>query len=447
MSEADVPSNEENISRYAARILEVKAQRDARVDEATLLEIARELGLSDADLAAVARVANDTLARARGYVAHGRFADAIGEFETACALQPHNVEARYGLAAALGARFADGGDSADLGRAQMLAKECLQIEPLHQPSFALLNALEKPQRRTSGVVVAAAVLFGVVGVVGVVAVVAAVGKPSLVEVRPPPAAVAVPIMAAPTPGQEAGEAAQAELPVELVLDEHSRGLRLETRGAQLARYPTSAFFELRALIHNERDAEVREVEVRIDIVDKNGAVVATATAGSPAGHEAALRKGDAAPLDALLATPPTATAALLTVQRVVQEPVSSWPAAPEIELHWGVPRPAGVNVGVSQRSSSIRPALFGLGPYFNATWAFQNRATTPLSTLKVELRAFDAAGQRLPPTPQSIGDGTRYVTSSSSHPVVRSGETRLLRVIETVDPACHHVEVWVVAVD
>lgn len=442
------------VARYAARLMAVKASRDAFVDDATLTAIAKDLGMSDADLAAVADVAAAHMARADGYRAHGRLDDAIVELDHAVDLQPRSVAALFALADALGARANANGNDVDRARARALAKAVLDVDPGHQPSFALLNALDgkkkKPMRGPRFfVAVAAAVgaVFAPFAIVGAV-ILSRDHVPPIEKRKPRGTPVALPV----STDVDVDHTGKFDLPLTLIDDANSQGLRLEVRSAVLSRYPDSAFFEVRALVHNDKDALVSEVDWRLDLVDKDGVVVTTQKTSAPASHEAALRKGDSAPLDLLVPTTSKATAARLTATRSTSEPASSrpasgepaWPASPEVELHWEGAKPAGVDVVVRERSRSLGKPNFGMEPFFEATWEFENTGTVPLETMEVELRAFDADGKRLA-LKNIIGTGSQYLTSKASHPVVRPGEVRLLRMTKQVPKETQKTELWVVS--
>ena len=73
---APLPSDD-LLQSYVARVTATKAATDRALDAEELRAIAADLGLTDADLAAVDEAAAAAHQRGRGHLAHGRFSDAI----------------------------------------------------------------------------------------------------------------------------------------------------------------------------------------------------------------------------------------------------------------------------------------------------------------------------------------------------------------------------------
>lgn len=461
------------IRRYAARILALKAERDAAVDDATLLEIARELGMSDADVAAVAAAAAAHVVRARGYRDHGRLTDAVVELEQASALSPRDPATLFALADALKARFVAARDPHDAARARGLAKSCLAVAPDHSASFALLNELDQQQQQQQreqprvaatmlpAVVFIGAVVFVVVGVVVAGALrspVASTTAPTTAPITGPntgpntgPGVAVPPDTGGDTSGSGNGadsgnDSGTADLPVLLLEDHRSAGLRLDVRRSVLSRYPGSAFYELHAVIRSQRAALIERIDWRLELLDRAGVVVTTVEMQGPASHEGALRQGDAHALYQLVPTSSAATSVRLTPLRREEEPstlTSTAPPSPSIELRWATPQPAGADIVVRERSRSVSQATFGLGPFLKATWEVENRGPSPLHLLKIEIRSISATGETLPNG--GPFDSAQYVTAGSQ-PALRTGDVRLLRTTMTIPKDAARFELWVIEI-
>src|SRR5690606_23204801 len=118
--------------------LELAGQADTELDEADLAEIARELGLTDADLDRVEQAITDHVDRGRGYAKHQMWDDAVREFEEASALAPSRSAIRLALAHALLERWAATQFDDDRQRSVELARHVLEHEPKNQQAYALL---------------------------------------------------------------------------------------------------------------------------------------------------------------------------------------------------------------------------------------------------------------------------------------------------------------------
>lgn len=438
--------SDEVVARYAARLLQLKAERDSIDDDDVLAAVARDLGMSDADMAAVNAAVAAHVDRGNGYVAHGRVADAVAEFDAAAALAPRDVAVLHALASVLQKRNGDG----DAHRARTLSKRVLAIDAKHQPSFALLNALDKKKSWAPAVAVlalaAAAVPFLIVGAVivdrdHIPAMKMREKKKPVVDVTAPASEIAVPAVA--------DDTGKFDLPLTLIADGNSEGLALDVRSSVLSRYDDSAFYDLRVVVTSSRDAVIKELDWRIDLKDKDGVVVATAKKSAPSDYEASLRKRDAVAFAHLLPTPKSAQTATLTVTRTSQEPrpasegaasSSSFPPSKPITLHGDMP--TGVSVAVRERAASLSPESLGIGPFYEATWEVENTGASSIEDLKLALRAYDASGQQLE-VKSLIGDGSFYVTSSASMASIRAGEVRLVRVTKQVPKTTQKTELWV----
>ncbi len=129
-----------SVERYIEAVTEL-LEADPEVGPEALEAMARELGLDDSALEAVAAEAQACQTRARNYLEHGQVARAAKEAARAVALKPHDVAAKLLLAEALA------GDP----RSQTLLDEVVKAEPDNQAAYALMAVSSQPtlQRRDS----------------------------------------------------------------------------------------------------------------------------------------------------------------------------------------------------------------------------------------------------------------------------------------------------------
>ncbi|NJO19413.1 MAG: hypothetical protein HC838_04130 [Spirulinaceae cyanobacterium RM2_2_10] len=164
--ENHVRAPDETIERYLSRLFAARDQQPQPLSEADLAAIARDLGLTETDLATAQRVARDHRTRAQGYLQHRRWDDALAELEPAAALQPFETETIYLQAKAHAGRWRAHRQAVDRDRARALAKHCLAQQPDYAAAFQLLNDLDqlpvgRLARAPRGALVAGAICVGV----------------------------------------------------------------------------------------------------------------------------------------------------------------------------------------------------------------------------------------------------------------------------------------------
>src|SRR5688572_26939215 len=80
------------VRRFIERAERLRHERAAELDIQDFEAIARELGMSESDLAALRAEVDEHLTRARGYVEHGLWDDAIGELSQIGDLAPGRLD-------------------------------------------------------------------------------------------------------------------------------------------------------------------------------------------------------------------------------------------------------------------------------------------------------------------------------------------------------------------
>ena len=112
--------SEDHLQRFATKVVELQEKRE-RVDEALMISVAKDLGMSEADLIAVKEQSAAHKQRAQALRSAGSLDDAITELETAWAFNPLDVEVMYMLADGLHTRARKTKDDSEWARAKDLA--------------------------------------------------------------------------------------------------------------------------------------------------------------------------------------------------------------------------------------------------------------------------------------------------------------------------------------
>jgi len=141
-------SDDQALQAFIERATELDQQRDARLGEDDIREIAQAVGLSDEALDNARASGQASLERGRQYVDHQVWNDAISELRDAVVLLPGNVEARGLLARAYGGRFLRDRDGNDRNAAVRLAHQCTEVAPNYAPAYDLLDELDGPGARS-----------------------------------------------------------------------------------------------------------------------------------------------------------------------------------------------------------------------------------------------------------------------------------------------------------
>lgn len=162
--------SDDHLQRFAMKVVELQEKQQQRVDEQLMLEVARDLGMSEAELLKVRDESRTAKERARTLRAAGNLNEAIEQLETAWAFNPLDVEVAYLLADGLYTRSQKGGEQRqdEWQRARDLCRRVLEVAPAHAEAPALLNAINNndPSKKSTGVpvglIAAAIVVVGVV---------------------------------------------------------------------------------------------------------------------------------------------------------------------------------------------------------------------------------------------------------------------------------------------
>lgn len=438
------------VDRYVQRVLALRDEQTAEATAEELRAIALEIGLDEDDLAAVERSAADHFTRGEAYLEHERYADAITELEDAVALEPRRIEWLHALACAHAGRWRETGEVTHRNRAEALARRCLELDPRHSASIAVLDALDAAPERPAGPAAAPPVtappvaasrptrsktlllgcLLLVLGAFGLVlTIVSRLPERSTPATGTAPAETPAPPAAANDnpPPAPAGAATELEIPVDF--DPAKNELELEIRRSELASYPTgNAFYTLGAVLINRGDAEIDELGVQLELLDEGGEVIDRHAFDAVSTADATLRPRDEHAFHSLLRTRPGPRRARLRVVSADRKPAAGLYAAAEpIDFTWPDPRPsADVDVAIRERQLRFSEKGFaddGSG-FFDLVVEVENVGQRTLRGLKLKADVAGGGGAWT----QTI---SRFVTIPSK-PAIEPGETRLVRFIREV---------------
>jgi hypothetical protein len=137
---------QEMLRKYIERLTALRGEGDRGLDLADMKEVARELGMSEDDIAAADLAAKSHRDRGLRHLQHRRWDDAVTELREAMALDPMSIEILHPLATAHKERWRVTGSQSDRKRASELASRVIAIDPAHDASSLLLNELDEPRR-------------------------------------------------------------------------------------------------------------------------------------------------------------------------------------------------------------------------------------------------------------------------------------------------------------
>lgn len=438
------PSSNDVLQAYLARVTTLKAAHERALDADELRAIASELGLTEADLAAVDAAAEAAHQRGRGHLAHGRWADAIGELETAAAIRPQDHAVACELAEAHLGRWRAEGAAADREAAGRHARRALELEPGWQRGFALLNELDAPRRRP----------FGPARVAAWAIVLLALGTVGAYYLRPPAAPPSAPPLGdRPPAGDHGGSepaagdrdarpaaAAEVEIPLALAPGPKAAGLVVTPRLCRLNNYPERSFVTFAAEVRNDGRSEIGRLVMEVALLGEDGsplAIYPTEVAGS---QTATQRPGDTLLLSGLRQTTPALRKVRLTVlARDEAAAPASYGTTPVAPLEWAIVKPAHLAIEVRERALGVNwMKELKAEPIAIGQFELHNKGGA-IRTLRLEMALLDAAGRRL-------GGYERLVVSGEGM-ALQPGEVRLSKWYVRVPQAFSRYKLRVLEVE
>ena len=153
---------DDHLQRFATKVVELQEKKRS-FDEALMVEVAKDLGMTEEELIKVKEESRAHKQRAQALRSAGSLDDAVTELETAWAFNPLDVEIIYMLADGLHSRSQRTKDDAEWARSLELAKQVLDIAPAHKEAPALITAIRNndPAKRSDNAVPIAVVIVGI----------------------------------------------------------------------------------------------------------------------------------------------------------------------------------------------------------------------------------------------------------------------------------------------
>ena len=197
---SDQPIPRERWLEHLGRVLALSEERKGRLDADELIAVARDLGITPADLELAGKEADDHFTRGAGFAARGLWDDAIAELTEARELAPTRLDVSLELARAHHRR----GQRDDQTQAERIARLALEWEPTNATAFALLAELDAGQRarrtRRRVALVGGLAALGLLGAYLVARPAPELDVPSTRSAPPAPRAAPTPPAGAPDPG-------------------------------------------------------------------------------------------------------------------------------------------------------------------------------------------------------------------------------------------------------
>jgi tetratricopeptide (TPR) repeat protein len=393
---------DEMLRSYISRVMEVRERREGAMRAAELHAIARDIGLSDADLAAAQQEARDHVTRGRQFMQHGRLDDAIEQLRKAVTLSPEDLDARLDLAQALRDRFAKGRDTQDRTRAIEQARQCIEQDPECQRAYLILNELDSPAAARSSPILFVAMAAGMVGLLaigGFVGYLTWVSAPEPVIVStppalntpttkaPPPSIPSPPIVATPQQGE-------STIPFELALPDGAP-LRAATIKSQYDYYAISdtGYYKLQVdLINTSPDKSISAMDGTLTLFDADDKpLISDSHPPMSATFSPPLLPGDAlglARIKELKQAPARATFTVKSVKTTLL-PADTGKLAP---LSWQTPSPFKDRITITERTASFKRYDKNREGYFTLLIAASLSGDTPVEKMKLRIELLDAAG-------------------------------------------------------
>ncbi len=136
---------------YITRLLNLQDTRQTFLEEADLETTARDMGLTDEDLAKIEASVAAHQQRGANYLKYNRWNEAVEEFRQAVALQPFSAELSLGLATAFKGRWQKTGSAEDRALAERYAQRTIELDADNEATYQLLKELDRtPIRATTG---------------------------------------------------------------------------------------------------------------------------------------------------------------------------------------------------------------------------------------------------------------------------------------------------------
>ncbi len=430
------------LKRYIDKVLEIQEKKNTLTDN-ELREIAREIGLSEQDLLAVDQNIENCEQRAKGFMAHSIWSQAIPEWEHILILSPNRQNARASLAYC----YLHQGDNK---RAQLLAEAALKTEPSNTLAFEVLGAIQQanPKNNLTTMYLVAAGFICLVVVGGVAAgmyfIASSDGISSgeavnqmvyspLVDSMQPQAPVN---RVAPT----RSKTVQKNVSLFPISADLPPGLELDTHISKYDVYGDKSYYKLRGKIRNLTRSEISELKGTFTYTLKDGNSVQDVI-DIIATHEAPARPSDSADFSELhkFSNASLKSVALKVDIIASSKAVASYPKSKKVPYVWAEGLASeNRQIEIFERTRSLSKSS-SFGQFLRVTWEFKNLGPT-VRKLKMQARYLSKENKLL-------AEKTFYVTYSGSVPI-EPKEVRIKNTIQKFEAGTFdHYELSVIEID
>ncbi len=155
-------NEQEKLEAYIQQIMQINAEKEQKQTEIDREMIARELGFTDEELAALEQERQKLIKLGEGYVAHQQADDAIEVLEKAYSLQPNDALTLQYLAQAYGIKYIKTRKIAYQQKSETYAAQCLAINPDNTIAYQIIQTIRRQPKKQ---VRWTRVIGGVVGIV------------------------------------------------------------------------------------------------------------------------------------------------------------------------------------------------------------------------------------------------------------------------------------------
>lgn len=410
-------SDDDLLERFLLAVEKVRAERRALGAEERAA-IAREIGLTESDLAAARQRGERCLAQAEGFTRNKLWDDARHALEQAEALLPDDLRVVAAMAGAHRGRFLEQHDDADRQRVRALAARCLELDPRYEPAFEWIREVDasvgadRRKRRT----------WLVLG--GGVSVLAAAGYAGFSAL---PERVAVPPEPSPTAATDSGVAPACEGNSEYCTVDSSVEVTagaagdtsLELLPAKLEVSPGGVKFVVAGRVTHRGATELGSLALTTVLLDAAGAEVGRQPLVAHPYFSPPLRAGESDVFHLSVDVPAaTRSARLEAGKSEIQPGATSYGNVGEYVVTFEPPQPAHFKIGAVKRSYHSR--RLGEKTSLETIVAFENRGEGVIRSLELEVRALGKDRKVVE---------TRSETLVYSHmPPMRPGERRIKKL-------------------
>lgn len=449
----------DTIKLYIERVERLRTHRDTQLNDDDLRNIARELGMSEADLAAVDAEIQDRCNRGQRFAERSLWDDAVRELGEALILAPNRVDLIHALAVAHHGRYRAHTNASDRKAADDLARRCIDLDPKFQPAYDLLGALSqpaapKPSSSNTGTIVAlvAVVFVGLiaVAVVGVAALLVMSGGDEASSNLPSHSSNDFKVTHSKSSESSPQEASGAPfalgttqpggLPVELVDSPVARGLVVHVHESRHSVYQDKSFYSYKFTLENRSTLELHEAKGKLTFYDSMGAEVMTDAQEVHGSTDGIMRPGDSAPFDSTIKAPSNAAKVTLEVTQANTSPApNDYDPGRKLKLDWKAQKPSHIKLSAYERSASTSSSYAKGSKFWKTQFAFVNVGSAPIRTLKVEAAFYDADNKEL--------DSNAWLIAYSGSSPIMPGETWCEGGVRSVPAAYDHYTLRIVEVE